>query len=57
MVVLERFPEDNCKILLVNLPKPPVPVFSQREVINKLFTIENFEEGVHLNLGCSVEHP
>ena len=56
-VVLERFPEDNCKIINIKFPKPPVPVVGQREIVTKLFTIENFEEGVHMNLGCSVEHP
>lgn len=55
---LEHFVEDNCSIITMRFPKPPIPVVAQREVVIKGFRCENyFGENDHLTLGTSVDHP
>ena len=56
-MVLERFPEDRCKIFTLKTPKPPIPLVAQREAVLKQFSIENWKDGKHLNVVTSVEHP
>ena len=56
--VLESSETDNYKIFTMKTPKPPVPLVAQREIVAKMFRIDNYKnQDENILVGCSVDHP